>query len=111
MQGVFHGQQGVSEASPPHEQNNTRRKAGVFVGGAACYNGFVTHKNAPWLALTLGTLGLVVGYGLVVLSSDTAFASAKSCPFKEKCQHGGCEKHDCADGDCGADCPGCHKNV
>jgi len=71
----------------------------------------VTHKKSPWLVMTLGTLGLVVGYGIVVFSGDTAFASARSCPFKEKCANGGCEKHDCTKGNCGADCPGCQQNA
>ena len=71
----------------------------------------MAQKTAPWLAVTLGTIGLVIGYGFVVLSGDTAFASGKSCPFKEKCAGGDCQKHDCENGDCGADCPGCNKNA
>ncbi len=47
---------------------------------AVCYTGSV-HKS-QWLIIALGTVGLVVGYSAVVLKSDTAFANAKSCPFK-----------------------------
>lgn len=76
-------------------------------GGKTCYNGLVTHKKSPWLVVLTGTLGLVVGYSIVVFSGETAFASARSCPFKETCMNGDCDKHDCAKGNCGADCPGC----
>ena len=71
----------------------------------------MTHKKSPWIALAIGTLGLVAGYSVVVFSHDTAFASGKSCPLKEmreKCANGGCDARACANGECGADCPGCH---
>ncbi len=69
-------------------------------------------QKSLWSVLALGTLGLVVGYSAVVLSGDTAFASARSCPFKEKgltCTGADCQKNEaCKNGDCGKNCPGCN---
>lgn len=71
-------------------------------------------QKSPLSALTLGVLGLVVGYSVVVLSGDTAFASARSCPNKDKgvtCTGAECQKKGaCERGECGKDCPGCQKH-
>lgn len=69
-------------------------------------------KTTPWLALALGLLGLVAGYGAVVLGTDTVVAKGRSCPSRQgTCAHGECDKQKC-NGECGgAHCPGCQKNV
>jgi hypothetical protein len=72
----------------------------------------VDQKKTPWLALSLGTFGLVVGYATVVLTGPVALANGRSCPLKtarhEACTGTGClHGDDCAMGECGKDCPGC----
>lgn len=68
-------------------------------------------QKSPWLIIALGTMGLVVGYTVVVLKGDTAFASARSCPMKDGAACVGCDKEACAKGECGKNCPGCaHAN-
>lgn len=66
-------------------------------------------QKTPWMALSIGTLGLIVGYATVVLTGPTALANGRSCPMKEKavCVGDDCQKHDCDNGECGKDCPGC----
>lgn len=66
-------------------------------------------NKSPLLILALGVLGLVVGYSAVVLNGDTAFASGRSCPMKDKqiCTGAGCDKEACKNGECGKNCPGC----
>lgn len=63
--------------------------------------------------LSLGILGLVVGYGTVVLRGGVVSASGVSCPMKhEVCANGDCSKHEaCENGKCDKTCPGCQKNV
>lgn len=72
-------------------------------------------QKSPWFILALGVLGLTVGYTVVIVSGDTAFASARSCPFKDKgavtCTGPDCHKDGaCEKGECGTTCPGCNKH-
>ncbi len=54
-------------------------------------------QTSPWFAVTLGVLGLVAGYGLVLQQSGqlSAHAGNLQCPLK----------HDCTSGACTPDCP------
>lgn len=73
----------------------------------------VTQKYSLWPAIVVGVLGLVVGYSVVVFSSETIVANGGSCPSRNKgCVNGECQKREgCAKGECGKDCPGCQHNV
>ncbi len=69
-----------------------------------------TKKNqGPWLAITVGILGLIAGYSIVVVGEGSiAFAGTYQCPMhKQVCQNGDCSKMpECAGGACAKDCPG-----
>lgn len=69
-------------------------------------------QKSYWSVLALGVLGLVVGYSAVVLSNDTVFARARSCPNQEKvtCMGEGCDTEACKNGECSKNCPGCNRH-
>lgn len=68
-----------------------------------------TAMHRPWIAVTIGILGLMIGYGFVVAGNgDEAYAGMYQCPMhKEICKGGDCNKNAaCASGACSNDCPG-----
>ncbi|HVW66337.1 MAG TPA: hypothetical protein VHA78_01240 [Candidatus Peribacteraceae bacterium] len=68
-----------------------------------------TSFRGPWLAVTIGIAGLVVGYSFVVANhGEEAFAGMYQCPMhKQICKSGDCDKNpSCASGACSKDCPG-----
>lgn len=59
-------------------------------------------SSQVWIALAAAVAGLLVGYSLVILKSDSlAFAKSAVCPLHQDCANGECE------GNCQGNCPGC----
>lgn len=71
--------------------------------------------SSPWLTISVACIAIVIGYTVFLQSKGEIMASAagQSCPMQHLCQGGNCDKSpSCANGLCGADCPGnCAKNV
>ncbi len=66
-------------------------------------------QTSPWLTISIGLLGVIVGYVLVVGRSDgMVSANGYSCPMKkEVCTGSNCANHTaCTSGACSKDCPG-----
>ena len=68
------------------------------------------NKSSPWFLVTVGILGLIVGYSFVIGKSGVASAAnGYSCPMKDMqvCKGMDCDKNPaCASGLCTATCPG-----
>lgn len=59
-------------------------------------------SSQVWIALAAAVAGLLVGYSLVILKSDSlVFANAAVCPLPQECANGECA------GNCQSNCPGC----
>lgn len=66
-------------------------------------------QTSPWLTISIGLFGLILGYTIVMGQSGELISSHKNyCPMnKETCTGDGCNNQtSCASGTCSKDCPG-----
>ena len=63
--------------------------------------------RSPWFPVTLGIIGLVMGYSFVVFQQENVFAAAEYCPADYLCQGEQCDKTPgCEHGKCSEECSG-----
>jgi len=64
--------------------------------------------RSTWFGVSLGILGLVIGYSTVIARNGDVVLGGYVCPATQKeCQGGGCAKNEeCAKGGCAKDCLG-----
>ncbi|UPA22329.1 hypothetical protein K8942_04745 [Candidatus Peribacteria bacterium] len=65
-------------------------------------------QTSPWLTISIGLFGLILGYVIVMGQSGTLLSASKNyCPMKQEvCTGEGCNTKECTSGACSKNCPG-----